>query len=499
MQRKKIDINIKMIHEVRPCMYEIPIGFIPNMKVPGYFFGTTEMVQYAIQELTDWLPKQTTGIPSILQIANVSTLHSITNASFGMPDMHSGYGFSIGGVAAFDLSDPDAIILPGGIGYDINCGIRCIITNLTADEVNPVKHKLIASLYKHIPVGIAGKRKKFITKDDIVDICTKGAKWAIEKGFGEPDDLQFCEEGGCVSFADVSCVSDRCIERGLDQIGTVGSGNHFVEIQSVDKIFNEKAAATMGLKQNQVCVMIHTGSRGLGYQIASDWMVECEKKCKDPNLPDKQLSYIKFDSPLGRRYMKCMGSAINFAFCNRQVITHFVRVAFNEIFTKNQLEMKVLYDVAHNIAKVEKHIVNGKEKSLLVHRKGATRAFGPGSSEIPEKFRNIGQPVIIGGSMGTASYILVGTQGADKLTFGSTCHGAGRVMSRSKGKREINAKQVAADLATKGIELVAASKDTILEEAPETYKDIEQVVNACKTVNISQKVARLVPLGVIKG
>lgn len=498
---KKVEVNIKMIHEVRPCLYEIPIGFIPNMKVPGYFIGTPEMAQYAIQELTDWLPKQSTGIPSILQIANVSTLNSITTASLGMPDMHSGYGFSIGGVAAFNLDDPNAIILPGGIGYDINCGIRCIVTNLTVEEVQPVKHKLIAALYKNIPVGIAGKRKNFVTKDDIIEICNKGAAWAIERGYGEIDDLKYCEEGGCVDFADAKCVSDRCIERGLDQVGTVGSGNHFVEIQSVDQIFNQKAAAAMGIRQNQVCIMIHTGSRGLGYQIASDWMLVCEKDCKDPNLPDKQLSYIKYDSPTGRRYMKCMGAAINFAFCNRQIITHFVRAAFNEVFKdkNNQLQLKLLYDVAHNIAKVEKHLVNGIEMNLLVHRKGATRAFGPGSKDIPEKYRSFGQPVIVGGSMGTASYILIGTQGAEKTTFGSTCHGAGRVMSRSKGKRDINAKKVVAELASKGIELVTASKDTILEEAPETYKDIEQVVNACKTVNISQKVVRLVPLGVIKG
>ncbi|OHT12608.1 hypothetical protein TRFO_03642 [Tritrichomonas foetus] len=489
-----------MIHEVRPCVYEIPIGFVPNMKVPGIFYASPEMAHLAIQELQDWLPKQTTGVPSILQIAYTATLDSITKASFGMPDMHSGYGFSIGGVAAFDLSNPKAIIVPGGIGYDINCGVRCIVTNLTKADVEPVKHKLIEALYKNIPVGIGGKKKKFIKKEDIYEICMKGAQWALENGFGESDDLKYCEEGGCVSWADVKCVSDRCIERGLDQLGTVGSGNHYVEIQTIDRIFDDKAANVLNLHKDQVVVMIHTGSRGLGYQIASDWIVECEKKCSDPNLPDKQYSYIQYDSPTGRRYMKCMGSAINFGFCNRQVITHFVRESFHQIFPdKENMKLKLLYDVAHNIAKVEKHAINGEMKEFLVHRKGATRAFGPGSSEIPAEYRSIGQPVLIGVSMGTASYILVGTEGAEKQTFGSTCHGAGRVMSRTQGKRDINGQKVKKDMDTKGIELMTPNKDTILEEAPETYKDVEQVVNTCKTVNISKKVARLLPLGVIKG
>lgn len=499
MNTKRVTVDKNLIKLIGECTYEIPIGFVPNMKVPGIFYSTPDMAELAFKELDNWLPNQSQGLPSIMQIAYVATLDGISKASFGMPDMHSGYGFSIGGVAAFDTSDPDCIISPGGVGYDINCGVRCMTTGLTVEEVEPIKGKLIDTLYKYIPVGVGGKHRDFVNKQQVFDIMTKGAQWAVENGYGVPEDLECCEEGGKVSYADASLISRRAIERGAGQVGTLGAGNHYVEIQVVDEIYDEHAAEVMGVKKGEVVVMIHTGSRGLGYQIADDFIKEMREKCNNPNLPDPQLSAAPIASELGQRYLHSMGAAANFAWCNRQVIMHFCRKAFLEVTGRDDLDLHLIYDVAHNIAKLESHIVDGDLHEYIVHRKGATRAFGPGRPEIPEKYREIGQPVLIGGSMGTSSYILVGTDDSMKITFGSTCHGAGRTMSRSKASRELTVESIRNELSAKGVTLRAANRDTILEEAPESYKDVEQVVDACHVAGISKKVVRLVPLGVIKG
>jgi len=493
-------VDTSMIKEISPCVWEIPIGFVPNMKVPGRFFATEDIAAFAFQELENWKTNQSSGLPSIMQIAYVATLNGIVKASFGMPDMHSGYGFSIGGVAAFDMADPEAIISPGGVGYDINCGVRCMTTDLTPEEVEPVKKALVDAIYRHVPAGVGGKLKGIMKKGDIPDILAKGAQWAIEKGYGIQEDIENCEENGCLSYAEPSLVSERAIARGVDQLGTLGAGNHYIEIQKVDDIFDEEAAAVMGVKKNQIVVMIHTGSRGLGYQVADEFLLSMQEKYPNPNLPDKQLTSPPINSEMGQRYLHSMAAAANFAWCNRQVIMHGVRQAFHDVFgDERPVETHLIYDVAHNIAKIEKHMVNGEEKQLIVHRKGATRSFGPGREEIPIKYRGVGQPVLIGGSMGTASYILIGTEDALNESFGSTCHGAGRMMSRSKAIRSLKASDVYDQLKTKGVLLKANCKETVQDEAPDAYKDIEQVVEACHSVGISRKVARLLPLGVIKG
>ncbi|KAK8834992.1 hypothetical protein M9Y10_016636 [Tritrichomonas musculus] len=501
-----LQINPDMIHPVEgeECVYEIPIGFVPNMRVPGRFYATKDMADFAFEELNNWIQNKSSGLPSIMQIAFVATLPGIKKYSYGMPDMHSGYGFSIGGVAAFDTSDPECIISPGGVGYDINCGVRCFTTHLTREEVEAKKKDLIAAMYRNIPTGVGGKKKNFMKKTDLPEILSKGAGWAIEHGYGVPEDLENCEEGGCLKFANPSLITDRAIERGNGQLGTLGAGNHYVEVQYIDEIFDERAAEVMGLKKGEVVCMIHTGSRGLGYQVADDFIKEIGKKCCTTDLPDKQLSSAPLQSELGQKYLQSMGAAANFAWCNRQVITHFARKAFTEVFgTTNsngeEIKMDLIYDVAHNIAKIEKHTVDGVEGEYIVHRKGATRSFGPDREELPPKYKEIGQPVLIGGSMGTGSYILVGTVEEENGSFGSTCHGAGRAMSRSKAMRELQIGHVREELNQKGIELKAADKNTIIEEAPESYKDIDQVIEACQKVGVSKKVAKLVPIGVIKG
>ncbi|OHT02393.1 hypothetical protein TRFO_30520 [Tritrichomonas foetus] len=494
-----VQVNPDMIKLVGDCVYEIPIGFVPNMRVPGRFYATPDMADFAFDELNKWIKNRNTGLPSIMQIAFVATLPGITKYSYGMPDMHSGYGFSIGGVAAFDTCDPRCIISPGGVGYDINCGVRCFTTHLTREEVEPHKRELVEAMYKYIPTGVGGKRKNFMKRSDVSDILTKGAKWAVENGYGVPEDLINCEENGCLSYADASLITERAIERGNGQLGTLGAGNHYVEIQYIDEIYDEKAAEVMGLKKGEVVCMIHTGSRGLGHQVATDFINEMERTCDNPNLPDKQLSSAPLYSELGQRYLHSMGAAANFAWCNRQIITHFARQAFKEVMKKDDLQMDLIYDVAHNIAKLERHTIDGVEREFIVHRKGATRSFGPDRTELPEKYKEIGQPVLIGGSMGTGSYILVGTDEGTNSSFGSTCHGAGRLMSRTKALRDINLRNVKNNLSKKGVELKAANGDTVIEEAPETYKDVDSVVDACDIVGVSKKVARLVPLGVIKG
>ena len=498
MKSDKVDITL--IKEISPCVYEIPIGFVPNMKVPGIFYATPDIAEFAFTELKEYLKNKNSGLPSIMQIAYVATLDGIVEASYAMPDMHSGYGFSIGGVAAFDTSDPKAIISPGGVGYDINCGVRCMTTDLTLEEFLPLQKQIIDTISVFVPAGVGGKLSDYMKKSDIPQVLAKGAQWNIEKGYGIPEDLENCEENGCLKYAKPEYISERAIQRGNGQLGTLGSGNHYVEIQKVDEIFEQEAANVMGIKKDQIVIMIHTGSRGLGHQVADDFLNLMSENLSNPNLPDKQLNSPTLNSELGQKYLYSMAAAANFAWANRQLIMHNIRLALKKVFGEERpVETHLIYDVAHNIAKIEKHIINGEEKEFIVHRKGATRAFGPGRIEIPEKYREIGQPILIGGSMGTASYILLGTNESMNKSFGSTCHGAGRMMSRTKALRTISMKSVKLELESKGVILRAACKDTIQDEAPSAYKDIEQVVEACQIVGISKKVARLLPLGVIKG
>jgi len=493
-------LNINSISLIDENTYEIPIGFVENMKVPGVFFATEAIYEMAKLEMQNWMENKNGGFPSLVQIANVSTLNGVLKYSIAMPDMHSGYGFSIGGVAAFDLSDPKAIISPGGIGYDINCGVRLLTTNL---EYNFIKDKIEAlteALFESIPTGVGGKRQEFATKNDIDSILKDGAKWAVDRGYGIPSDLEFCEENGRVSYADPKYVSQRAKAKGFNQMGTLGSGNHYVEIQKVEDIYEEDIASMLGIKKDMIVVMIHTGSRGLGHQVATDYINEMMKipEYKE-GLIDEQLVAAPVSSPIGNKYLHAMGAAANFAWCNRQIITHFVRETFKKVLERDDLEMPLVYDVAHNIAKIEKHLVDGEIKETLVHRKGATRAFGIGREELPLKYRNFGQPVLIGGSLGTSSYILFGTDGAMKKSFGSTCHGAGRALSRSQVVKQTTKEEVEAEIQKIGVIVRAAGQKTIIEEAPHTYKDVDEVVRTCHTVGISRKIARLFPLGVIKG
>ena len=498
MDISQLQIDPSLIKLVDECVYEISIGFVPNMKVPGRFYSTPDMAELAFQELNEWLSNRNKGLPSIIQIAFVATLPGITKYSYGMPDMHSGYGFSIGGVAAFDTSDPNCIISPGGVGYDINCGVRCFTTHLSREQVEEQKEKLINTMSKKIPSGVGGKLKNFMDIKDLPDILAKGSRWAVEHGYGVSEDIENCEEHGCMKDADPSLISRRALSRGNGQLGTIGAGNHYVEVQYIEKIYDEEAAKVMGLKEGEVVCMIHTGSRGLGHQIADDFIKEMEKNCDDCNLPDKQLSSAQLKSDLGQRYYKSMCAAANFAWCNRQVITHFAHESFKEVFGTED-KMDLIYDAAHNIAKIENHEFNGVKCQFIVHRKGATRAFGKDREEIPARYKGIGQPVLIGGSLGTSSYILVGTEGNVNNSFSSTCHGAGRAMSRSKALHSITAEKIEEQLKEKGIELRAANAHTVIEEAPETYKDVDSVIEACDTVGVSKKVARLVPIAVIKG
>ncbi|MEO0231797.1 MAG: RtcB family protein, partial [candidate division WOR-3 bacterium] len=435
------------------------------------------------------------------QVANVATLPGIQKYSLAMPDIHWGYGFAIGGVAAMD--EDEGVISPGGVGYDINCGVRILRTDLKYEEVLKYLDKLLDSLFYNVPSGVGSEGKIKVSERELKEVMVKGARWAVERGFGWKEDLERTEEKGEMKGANPDKVSRRAIERGLPQLGSLGSGNHFLELQKVEKIFDKEIAEKMGLFEGNVCIMIHCGSRGLGHQIADDYikvMMRAMEKYKI-SLPDKQLACAPFKSPEGQDYFSAMICAANYAWCNRQMIAHWVRESFEKVFGKSseELGMKMIYDVAHNIAKREIHIINNKEKSVIVHRKGATRAFPKNHKDVPDCYKDIGQPVLIPGSMGTGSYILVGTEKAMEETFGSTCHGAGRVLSRSAAIKRAKGRDIEAELKKVGVKLKAASKETVWEEIPEAYKNLDMVVEVVHGAGISKKVARLVPFGVVKG
>jgi len=474
-------MNIKKISD---C--EIEIEREGKMKVPVRIF-TSDVLFSALKE-----------DKSLQQGMNVATLPGIAKASYIMPDAHMGYGFSIGGVAGFD--EKEGIISPGGIGFDINCGVRVLTTNLTVEEVRPRLQELLDALFKAVPSGVGRESTYHISREDLDDILTNGSRWALQKGYATKEDLECTEEEGHFEDADPFEVSQTAKARGKDQIGTLGSGNHFLEVQAVDIIHDPVVAKRFGItKKGQICIMIHCGSRGLGHQVCSDFLREMEEAQPEiaDSLPDRDLMYAPLNSDLAKRYFKAMKAAANFAFCNRQMIAYQVRQAFTHVFP--QADVKQVYDIAHNIAKLESHNVDGVMKKLMVHRKGATRAFGPGRIEIPERYRDLGQPILIPGSMGTASYILVGTTAAMEKSLGSTAHGAGRVMSRSQALRDFNADQVRAELAAKNILIKSASKKGITEEAPQVYKDVDEVVKVSHDAGIGTLVVRLVPIGVVKG
>lgn len=491
------------LEKVSHNTWRIKKGFVPNMRVEGRFYVNENLETLMFEELRN-SDKGGGFLPAVKQIANVACLPGIVGHSIGLPDVHSGYGFAIGNIAAMDMSDPEAVVSPGGVGFDINCGVRLIRTNLFEKDVQPVKEELCQCLFDHIPVGVGSKGLIPMNAHDLDEAIEMGVDWSLREGYAWPEDKEHCEEYGRMLQADPSKVSLKAKKRGLPQLGTLGSGNHYAEIQVVDEIFDRQKAAKMGIDGvGQVCVMIHSGSRGFGHQVATDALLEMEMAMKRDKIlvNDRQLACARIQSQEGQNYLKAMACASNFAWVNRSSMTFLTRQAFAKVFktTPDDLDMHLIYDVSHNIAKIEEHLVGGKPKQLLVHRKGATRAFPPNHPLIPVDYQLTGQPIMIGGTMGTNSYVLTGTQTGMEQTFGTTCHGSGRALSRSKSRRELDYKDVLKEMSRKGISVRVASPKLIMEEAPESYKNVHDVVNTCHEVGISQKCIKLRPIGVIKG
>ena len=489
-----------------PTSYTIKRGFVPNMRVPGIFYVNKFLAGLTFEELKQHSERGRSGgfLPAVKQIANVASLPGIVGNSIALPDVHSGYGFAIGNVAAFDVNDPKAIVSPGGVGFDINCGVRLVRTNLTEAEVQPLKEEVAQALFDHIPVGVGGKGIIPVDAKTLDTALEMGIDWCVREGYAWIEDKERCEENGRMLNADPSKVSQRAKKRGLPQMGTLGAGNHYAEIQVVDEIFDAFAAKKMGIdKIGQVVIMIHSGSRGLGHQVATDALVEMEKAmAKDGlELNDRQLACARINSQEGKDYLGAMACAANYAWVNRQSMTFLCRQAFAKTFKKTaeQLDMHVVYDVSHNIAKIEEHVVDGELKTLLVHRKGSTRAFPPHHPLIPVDYQYTGQPVLVGGTMGTCSYVLTGTEKGMHETFGSTCHGAGRARSRHNSRQKLSYEQVLENLKTKGISIRVASPKLVMEEAPESYKDVTEVVDTCHDACISKKCVKLRPIAVVKG
>jgi tRNA-splicing ligase RtcB len=454
----------------------------------------TDVIVYASRRLLDQIRQD----QSLEQAMNVACLPGIVGPSLAMPDIHQGYGFPIGGVAATDFDH--GVVSPGGVGFDINCGVRLVTTSLSEAEVRPRLHDLVNQVFRDVPCGTGGSGFIQINEDQMDDVLLRGAQWMVENGYGDARDAEFAEARGALDDADPSRVSARAKQRGRPQIGTLGSGNHFLEIQWVEEIHDPEAARVLGLEKGQVVVLIHSGSRGLGHQVCTDYLAEMGAAMKryDITLPDRQLACVPTQSPEGQAYLGAMRAAANFAWANRQGITHFLRKSVRKLFGEGT-RLNLVYDVCHNIAKHERYEVEGKKRQVLVHRKGATRAFSAGSREIPEAYRNIGQPVFIPGSMGTASWVLVGAPGATQETFGSVCHGAGRLLSRTAARQGRNARQVQKKLEEAGILVKSETRDGILEEIPEAYKDVDEVIEVVSSAGLARKVARLRPMGVIKG
>ena len=477
--------SLKKIDDYR---WEIPKT--GGMRVPGLLYADEKMLKVVQQDNTP------------LQVMNVAHLPGIVKYSLAMPDMHWGYGFCVGGVAATD-PEKGGVISPGGIGYDINCGVRLIRTNLTLPDIQDKMKILLAALFNNIPCGVGGTSSLNLTFHELKKVLRDGAKWAVKNGYGTEDDIERTEEYGTMQGADPEKVSERALRRGKDQLGTLGSGNHFLEIDLVEKIYLPDVASVFGLEEGQIAVLIHSGSRGLGYQICDDYLARMRRTVEKYHisLPDRQLSCAPISSAEGKDYFAAMACAANYAWANRQIMTYWLRETFQKALrlSPKELGMELVYDVCHNIGKFEEHLVNGEKRTLFVHRKGATRAFPAHHPLLPEVYQSVGQPVLVPGDMGTNSYVMVGTDLAMKETWGSTCHGAGRVMSRSKAKRAAKGRAVERELEDKGILIMAKGKGTIAEEMPDAYKDIDQVVRIVEKAGLSRRVAKLRPLGVIKG
>ncbi|MBM3774477.1 MAG: RtcB family protein [Acidobacteria bacterium] len=454
----------------------------------------TDVLVFASRPLIEQIRKDL----SLQQAMNVATLPGIVGSSLAMPDIHQGYGFPIGGVAAMDWET--GVVSPGGVGFDINCGVRLARTSLSESEVRPRLKPLIDQIFRDVPCGTGGTGFVKITPKELDQVLVEGARWMVGNGYGSERDAELAEAGGALPGADPRQVSERAKERGRPQIGTLGSGNHFLEVQFVEEIHDDRAARAMGLIAGQVVVLIHSGSRGLGHQVCTDYLAQMNSAMKRYNisLPDRQLACAPIHSPEGQAYLGAMAAAANFAWASRQGILHFLRGALRRVFG-DQTRVELIYDVCHNIAKRETHEVEGRRRDVLVHRKGATRAFPAGHREVPEVYREVGQPVFVPGSMGTASWVLAGAQGAMSESFGSVCHGAGRLLSRTAAKKGRDARQVQKKLEEAGILVRSETRDGILEEVPEAYKNVDEVIEVVHRAGLARKVARLRPMGVIKG
>lgn len=478
-----------VIDQVDEYVWEIPPT--GGMRVPGRIFASSEMME-GIR--SDRSPQQ---------VANVAHLPGIARASLAMPDIHWGYGFPIGGVAATD-PDEGGVISPGGVGYDINCGVRVLRSNLTLEDVQERKEQLMDALFDAVPTGVGSSHAiDTLNRKEMTKLLTRGAGWVVGRGMGSETDLEHTEENGCLGGADPSKVSDRAIDRGRKQVGTLGSGNHFLEVGVADQVLLPDVARRLGVEEGTLCVLVHTGSRGFGYQVCDDYLGIMNRAVRKYGieLPDQQLCCAPLDSDEGKDYLGAMACAANYAWANRQTITHLTRNAFMEVLGigPSDLQMSLIYDVCHNIAKFEEHRVNGSRKTVCVHRKGATRAFPPGDERIPESLRPLGQPVLVPGDMGRYSWVLVGAPGGMEMTFGSTCHGAGRTMSRRQAKKESRGRDLIEELAERGVSVRAAGMRTVAEEMPHAYKEVTGVVDVMEGLGVSRKVFRLKPIGVIKG
>lgn len=470
------------LNKVSENIYEIEKS--GDMNVPGRIYASEELLEEIRQDRT------------LQQVKNVATLPGIQKYSIVMPDGHQGYGFPIGGVAAVDAEN--GVISPGGIGYDINCGVRVLRTNLDYSDVQGREQQLANLLFNKIPSGLGKGGHIDTDREDILEVLEKGMEWMLENGYAKEEDLEHCEENGRLN-GDADKVPDEAIDRGLNQLGSLGSGNHFLEVQRVRETYNQEKAEAYGLKEDQIVVMIHSGSRGLGHQTCTEYLRKFEKNYPEivEKIPDKELIYAPLEDRLGQDYWYAMNAAANFAWANRQAMTHAVRQALGLIF--DDVEVELVYDVCHNIAKKEKHTINGEEKELLVHRKGATRAMPAGRPEVPEAYQNTGQPVLIPGTMGTSSYILSGGQKSLELSFGSTAHGAGRLKSRTQAKKDYRGERLQKELEREGVYVKAASGATVAEEAPGAYKDVDEVIRVSDELGIGEKVARMTPVTNIKG
>ena len=472
-------------------LWELPIGTVPGMRVPGRVFASKELFDKAVADR------------AVEQVANVATLPGVVEASYAMPDIHWGYGFPIGGVAATDAAG-DGVISPGGVGFDIGCGVRLMRTNLEWDgETGPEIRRLVDALGRIVPRGVGGKGRLPVTGKDLITVLERGVMLPIERGMGWDDDAEMCEDAGTLPDADVAALSDRALERGAKQLGSLGAGNHFLEVQVVEDVHDRRSAEIMGLFKGGVCVMIHSGSRGLGHQACTEHLRTVDRLMPKLGIdvPDRQLACVPIQHEAAESYLGAMNAAGNFARANRQVLTDAARAGFERVFRRSarDLGMELIYDISHNLAKIEEFEIAGRPRQLCVHRKGATRALGPGHHAVPDRYRAIGQPVIVPGSMGSPSYVLTGTNESADLAFSSTCHGAGRAMSRKKAKKQMTGAELKAKLESQGIHVAKSQLGLLSEEAPYAYKDASEVVKTCEAAGLSRIVARLRPVGVIKG